>query len=316
VNQAEDLKVRVSAIGDEADGVRSYVLSPAPGVTLPAWEPGAHVDVVLPSGLIRQYSLCSDPADRTGYRIGVLREPESRGGSIELHDTVSRGDELVIRGPRNHFALVDAPAYLFVAGGIGITPLLPMIAAARAAGRPWRLVYGGRRRAGMAFLDELTGDVQVVVEEESGMPDLAAEITAVAPGTAVYTCGPEGLLGAMEKLAAEHLPAGALHLERFGPVGDVEAIQEGDTAFEVELARTGTVLTVPADRTLLETVREVVPGMPSSCEEGYCGTCETGVLGGTPDHRDTVLDDGEKAANDVMMICVGRSLTPRITLDL
>jgi ferredoxin-NADP reductase len=300
-----------------ADGVVQLTLRDPAGADLPAWEPGAHVDLVLTDDLTRQYSLCGDPAERSVLQVAVLREQEGRGGSAHVHDVLAEGDVVRVRGPRNHFALVDAPRYLFLAGGIGITPILPMIAAAEAAGADWRLVYGGRTRASMAFrdrLEELHPDrVDVRPQDETGLLDLAALLGEPAEGTAVYCCGPEPLLAAVEERCAGW-PAGALHLERFAPkAGADDGPRE---AFEVELAQTGTTLTVPADRSILDVVEAAGVGVLSSCQEGTCGTCETGVLEGVPDHRDSVLTAEEQAANDAMMICVSRSCSARLVLDL
>jgi ferredoxin-NADP reductase len=300
-----------------ADGVVQLTLRDPAGADLPAWEPGAHVDLVLTDGLTRQYSLCGDPAERSVLQVAVLREPDGRGGSAHVHDVLAEGDTVRVRGPRNHFALVDAPRYLFLAGGIGITPILPMIAAAEAAGADWRLVYGGRTRASMAFRDRLEerhpDRVDVRPQDETGLLDLAALLGEPAEGTAVYCCGPEPLLAAVEERCAGW-PAGALHLERFAPKAGAD---DGPrVAFEVELAQTGTTLTVPADRSILEVVEDAGVGILSSCREGTCGTCETGVLEGVPDHRDSVLTTEEQAANDAMMICISRSCSARLILDL
>ncbi|WP_433508201.1 PDR/VanB family oxidoreductase [Pseudonocardia halophobica] len=300
-----------------ADGVVQLTLRDPAGADLPAWEPGAHVDLVLTDGLTRQYSLCGDPAERSVLQVAVLREPAGRGGSAHVHDVLAEGDTVRVRGPRNHFALAPAPRYLFLAGGIGITPILPMIAAAEAAGADWRLVYGGRTRASMAFRDRLEerhpDRVDVRPQDETGLLDLAALLGEPVEGTAVYCCGPEPLLSAVEERCAAW-PAGTLHLERFAPkAGADDGPRE---AFEVELAQTGTTLTVPADRSILEVVEEAGVGILSSCREGTCGTCETGVLGGVADHRDSVLTAEEQAANDAMMICVSRSCSARLVLDL
>ncbi|MCE3554355.1 PDR/VanB family oxidoreductase [Pseudonocardia sp. RS11V-5] len=300
-----------------ADGVVQLTLRDPAGADLPAWEPGAHVDLVLTGELTRQYSLCGDPAERSVLQVAVLREPAGRGGSAHVHDVLAEGDAVRVRGPRNHFALVRAPRYLFVAGGIGITPILPMVAAAEAAGADWRLVYGGRSRASMAFRDRLEEQhpcrVDVRPQDETGLLDLAALLDEPAEGTAVYCCGPEPLLAAVEERCAAW-PAGSLHLERFTPrAGADDGPRE---AFEVELAQTGSTLTVPADRSILEVVEEAGVGILSSCREGTCGTCETGVLEGVPDHRDSVLTAEEQAENDAMMICVSRSCSARLVLDL
>lgn len=298
----------------ESDGVLSLVLVDPDGGSLPAWQPGAHIDLATPSGP-RQYSLCGDPADRSRYRIGVLREVVSRGGSEWVHTELRPGQRVRTSGPLNQFRLVPAADYLFIAGGIGITPLLPMIHAVRGGGAQWRLLYGGRQRGSMAFLSELDGDrVTIWPEDECGLLDLASALTE-APNAVVYCCGPEPLLVAVEKLCG----GSELHVERFAaaPVAAEEVAARGPAApFEIELIRSQMVLTVPADRTIIE-VCEAAGVMPnSSCREGTCGTCETKVLGGLPEHRDSILDEEDRASGETMMICVGRSRTPRLVLDL
>jgi ferredoxin-NADP reductase len=299
-----------------ADDVVRLVLRHPDGYELPAWAPGAHVDLVLAEGLVRQYSLCGDPDDLSTLHVAVLREEAGRGGSQHVHDDLGEGDVVHVRGPRNHFPLVQADRYLFIAGGIGITPILPMIAQAEAAGDDWQLVYGGRTRSSMAFQAELQdrypGKVVIHPQDEAGLLDLPT-LLADPGATAVYCCGPEGLLAAVEERCAS-LPKGTLHVERFAPKdGAVEGPRE---SFEVELAQTGTILTVPADRSVLDVVEDSGVQVLSSCQEGTCGTCETTVLSGIPDHRDSVLTDDEQAANDTMMICVSRSCSPRLVLDL
>ena len=292
-----------------ADGVVRLTLRAPGGGLLPPWEPGAHIDLVLP-GFVRQYSLCGDPSDTSAYQVAVLREPDGRGGSAYVHDSLSTGDRVPVEGPRNHFGLVDAERYLFVAGGIGITPILPMLARVARSGREWRLAYGGRTRTSMAFTDDLAhhGDrVLFRPQDEHGLLDLPTLLADARPGTAVYCCGPEPLLAAVEALGP-----GNLHVERFTAQPD-----EGPrTAFEVELAGSGKVLPVPADRSILEVVEEAGVTVLSSCREGTCGTCETGVLGGEPDHRDSVLTADERLENEVMMLCVSRACSPRLVLDL
>jgi ferredoxin-NADP reductase len=299
-----------------ADDVVRLVLRHPDGHELPAWAPGAHVDLVLADGLVRQYSLCGDPGDLSTLHVAVLREEAGRGGSRHVHDELGEGDVVRVRGPRNHFPLVQADRYLFIAGGIGITPILPMIAQAEAAVADWQLVYGGRTRSSMAFQAELhdryAGKVVIHPQDEAGLLDLPT-LLADPGATAVYCCGPEGLLAAVEERCAR-LPKGTLHVERFAPKeGATDGPRE---SFEVELAQTGTILTVPADRSVLDVVEDSGVQVLSSCQEGTCGTCETIVLSGIPDHRDSVLTDDEQAANDTMMICVSRSCSPRLVLDL
>ncbi|MET9897406.1 PDR/VanB family oxidoreductase [Streptomyces sp. NPDC006446] len=295
-----------------ADGVLALTLRHPLGAELPSWEPGAHIDVVLGPGLERQYSLCGDPADRRAWRIAVLREPDGRGGSTYVHKQLGDGDLVRVRGPRNHFALASAPRYRFVAGGIGITPILPMLAAAEAAGAEWSLLYGGRTRGSMAFTRELGrfGDrVTLAPQDETGLLDLAPVLDEVSEGTLVYCCGPGPLLDAVE----ERCPAGLLHVERFRPKPQ-EAGGEGE--FEVVLDRSGRTLTVAPGVSVLDTVRAAGVEVLFSCAEGTCGTCETDVLEGAPDHRDSVLTDEEREAGGTMLICVSRCRGKRLVLDL
>jgi ferredoxin-NADP reductase len=305
--------------GEEAvaDGVVRLTFRSCGGEPFPQWEPGAHVDLVLRPDLVRQYSLCGDPGDRSVLRIAVLREPEGRGGSLHVHDELRPGSRVRIRGPRNHFPLVASERYLFIAGGIGITPILPMIAAAETSGADWRLVYGGRLRASMAFHEHLLatyGDrVSVCPQDETGLLDLDTLLAEPDPHTTIYCCGPEPLLAAVEERSAPW-PRGSLHVERFAPKADADAGAKG--WFEVELARSGKILPVPPDKSILEVVEEAGTQVLSSCQEGTCGTCETPVLGGVPDHRDSVLTAEEQAAGDMMMICVSRAASARLVLDL
>jgi ferredoxin-NADP reductase len=302
-----------------AEEVVELRLARRDGLPLPPWEPGAHVELTLPSGLRRAYSLCGDPRERTGWTIAVHRAPDSRGGSRELHETALVGRELKVDGPVNQFPLLPAPGYLLLAGGIGVTPLLPMARALAVAGLPWRLVLGARDRSRLVYAEELTalgGDrVRLVPQDEAGLPDLAAELSAAPPGHAVYACGPAAMLDAVSELCRAAVPARPLHIERFGPA--VEADGEAERSrFEVVLRRSGLRLAVPADRSVLEVVRDLVPDVSYSCEEGYCGSCETPVLAGTPDHRDSVIGPGERAAATTMMICVSRALSQVLELDL
>lgn len=306
---------------DAADGVCLLDLRDPIGAPLPAWAPGAHLDLLLAPGLIRQYSLCGDPADRATWRIAVLREPEGRGGSRYVHDHLTCGAAVRIRGPRNHFAFEPADRYLFIAGGIGITPLLPMIATADAAGAEWTLTYGGRSRSSMAFSAELAarhaGRVLIWPQDDAGLLDLDGLLGDPQPGTLVYCCGPEPLLAAVESRCASW-PASALHVERFAPHRAVGSTRNDarERAFEVELAQARITLTVPPGQSILQAVEAAGVTVLFSCTEGTCGTCETTVLDGTPDHRDSVLTPEEKAAGDTIMICVSRSATPCLVLDL
>jgi ferredoxin-NADP reductase len=311
-----EAEARVADRREVADGVVTLTLRAVNEHPLPPWEAGAHVDLVLGEAPTRQYSLCGDPADRHEYRVGVLRDPEGRGSSLHVHDRLSVGDTVRVRGPRNNFPLVDSPQYLFIAGGIGITPILAMIRTAEAAGAEWRLVYGGRRRASMAFLDELAqyGDrVSIHPQDETGLLDLASLLGTARPDTLVYCCGPEPLLAAVEQACAGWPPR-SLHVERFAPRPQAEPVRT--EAFDVVLRQSELTLSVPPDRSILSVVEEAGVGVLSSCAEGTCGTCETSVLEGVPDHRDSVLTDEERQANDCMMICVSRSCAERLVLDL
>jgi ferredoxin-NADP reductase len=312
-----DLRLRVDRRTTGAEGVVVLDLRAPDATDLPAWAAGAHIDLRLPGGLVRQYSLCGNPADRSVWRVAVLREPESRGGSAHVHDALVEGVEVDVRGPRNHFPLVPAPRYLFIAGGIGITPMLPMIDAAEAAGAAWELHYGGRSRRSMAFLESLeeAAGQQVTLhpQDEVGLIDLDRLLGTPRADTLVYCCGPEPLLLAVEQHCADW-PGGSLHVERFAPK-DVGEPVRSDT-FEVELAASGLSLTVPPEKSVLQAVEEAGVSVLSSCTEGTCGTCETTVLSGPVDHRDSLLTPAEQAANDTMFICVSRAAGPKLVLDL
>jgi len=305
------VRLRVAGRTEGAEGVVVLELADPTGADLPAWTPGAHVDLLLTDDLTRQYSLCGDPADRSVYRIGVLREPAGRGGSAYVHDRLREGDDVDVQGPRNHFELAPSPRYLFIAGGIGITPILPMAAAARAAGADHELHYGGRSRRSMAFLAELEGTLHP--QDEVGLLDLDALLGTPRPDTLVYCCGPEPLLAAVEEHCAAW-PAGTLHVERFAPKDAGDVVRAG--GFEVELSLTGTTITVTPEQSVLAALEAAGVDVLSSCQEGTCGTCETAVLAGEVDHRDSLLTPDEQAANDTMFVCVSRAAGPRLVLEL
>ncbi|GHF68778.1 ferredoxin-NADP reductase [Amycolatopsis bartoniae] len=299
----------------EAAGVVSVELADPRGGPLPPWRPGAHIELVLPTGIARQYSLCGSPEDRSCYRIGVLRERASRGGSEYVHAFLRPGQPVRVRAPRDNFGFSRAAAHLFVAGGIGITPILPMVHQAAEWGVPWHLLYGGRRAASMAFLDELRpyGDhVSVYPEDEAGLIPLDEWLGQPREDTDVYACGPEPLLTAVEKACAHWRP-GALHLERFRPRPKPP---RPDTAVEVVCARSNRTVTVPPDRSILGALQDAGLPVAGSCREGVCGTCETRVLEGVPEHRDDILSEQDRAAGDRMYLCVSRAVSPRLVLDV
>ncbi|WP_028047228.1 PDR/VanB family oxidoreductase [Cellulomonas sp. URHE0023] len=296
-----------------ADGVLALDLAPTNGRPLPAWTPGSHVDLLLPGGWERQYSLCGDPADRMTYRVAVLLSQDGAGGSAVVHDTLAVGDTLRLRGPRNHFAFTPAAdrSTVFVAGGIGITPMLSMIAAADAAGTDWSLHYAGRSRATMAFVEELVADhpsrVRVYAADEGER--LAVSALTDGPAGRVFCCGPRRLLDAVEEAGTD---GWSVHTERF------EAREFGPPVwpdpFEVELALSGTTLTVDPGQSILDVVEASGAVVVSSCRVGTCGSCETPVLQGSVEHRDSVIGPG--GASQTMMICVSRAAGPGLVLEL
>lgn len=297
----------IDRIDRVAEDVVSLVLR---GTTAPLtpWEPGAHIDLALPNWLTRQYSLCGDPADRESYRVAVRHEPLSRGGSEYVHLFLSQGRTLEVSAPRNNFPLVPAPEYLFLAGGIGITPLRPMLRAAVEAGATATLVYTGRSAATMPFAAELGssyGDrVRVVATEDQARPDFAALAAGLGPRTLVYCCGPASMLAAAETA----FPAERLHVERFRPAVKTFA---PDTAFEVVCARSGRTIQVPPDESLLDALTYAGHPVAAGCREGVCGSCELTVIDGEPEHRD---DIGAPAGR--MYACVSRARSPRLVVDL
>ncbi len=297
------------------DVVRVELRDPA-GADLSTWEPGAHVVLNLPNGVVREYSLCGDPGDRRTWSIAVLREPDSRGGSAWVHERLTPGTVLEVDGPRNDFPLEPAARHLLIAGGIGITPVLPMARSLAASGSDWSLLYCGRSRSRMAFVEELTalGGERLRIhadDEQGGPPDLAAALAA-APDSLVYCCGPEPLIAGVEAALGDPQ---RLRVERFrAPTAAAPA--HDDAAFDVVCAGSGTRVRVAADASVLDALAAAGIAVPSSCHEGVCGTCETKVLAGEIEHRDFVLSDQEKARGDTMLICVSRCRSPELVLDL
>lgn len=315
------LDVVVEEVRDEADGVRSFRLVAADGGELPGWHPGAHVDVVLPSGKQRQYSLTGSPHERHHYRIAVRKIPLDQGGgggSLEMHQ-VQPGQALTLRGPRNAFPFIGVERYLFVAGGIGITPIRPMLYDAIERGADWQFVYTGRDRASMPFLAELSelaaehpDRVHLRPDDEFGIPSGQAILDYAPTGAALYTCGPPPMIDAIRRInlqksgPAENIAT--LHYERFSPPPVV-----GGAPFTVVLARSGHVVRVAEDQSALAAIRAVLPDVAYSCQQGYCGTCPVALIGGDVEHLDRCLTDAQRLTK--MTICVSRG-SGRVTLDL
>lgn len=312
-----ELELRVAGREELAENVIGLRLRRPDNAPLPEWTPGAHIDLVLDDDLVRQYSLVGPVSDASEWRIGVLLEADGRGGSRRVFEQLHPGTSVRVRGPRNHFELAAGERYVFIAGGIGITPLTGMLAEADRAGTPWTLTYGGRSAGSMAFASELRdryGDrVTLVPQDEQGLIDLASLIGAPAEGTLIYCCGPAPLLDAVEAAAVDW-PWDAVRFERFTPAEPAD--RDTDEAFEVELAESDLVLTVLPGKSILETVSDAGIDVLSSCAEGTCGTCETPLLAGEADHRDSVLTPQEKEENGSMMICVSRSKCARLVLEL
>jgi ferredoxin-NADP reductase/nitrite reductase/ring-hydroxylating ferredoxin subunit len=314
------MRLRVTERVRATDDILVLRLASADGSALPAWMPGTHLEVKLPSGLVRHYSLCGNPADRSSYRIAVLRERDGRGGSAELFALAQHADsdlELEVHQLRNRFPLREATHSLLIAGGIGITPLLPMAQSLHRRRRSFELVYAGRDRSSMALADEVAAlpEARIVESRRERRPDLRALLAVAPDGAAVYGCGPARMIAELRALAAAEGDRLLLFTEAFEG-GGPEAVRSDDSPFVVELARSGVALEVAPDRSVLQAVRDVVPAARSSCEQGWCGTCETRVLGGEPDHRDRVLTEGERECGESMMICVSRARSERLVLDL
>ncbi|MBO1112843.1 cytochrome P450/oxidoreductase [Bordetella petrii] len=312
----------VQQVAAAANGIMRLRLASPDGQALPRWTPGAHIDVECgDTGMSRQYSLCGDPADAAVFEIAVLKEPQGRGGSAWIHGNVKAGDKLRVRGPRNHFRLdPDAARVIFVAGGIGITPVSAMARAARAQGMDYQLHYSGRTRGGMALLDELAAlhgeRLHVYVSDENCRNDFPALLARPAEGTRIYACGPQRMLDALARAcASQRWPEDALRVEHFhSALGSLDPSREH--AFEAELKDSGLVINVAADQTLLAALRAANVDVQSDCEEGLCGSCEVRVLAGEVDHRDVVLTRTERATHAKMMSCCSRAAGKKIVLEL
>ncbi|WP_417510091.1 PDR/VanB family oxidoreductase [Microbacterium sp.] len=304
----------VAHLREISASVVEFNLRALDGTRLPDWSPGAHIDVILDDGTTRQYSLCGDRWDAYTYRIAVQREPGGSGGSIALHDTVREGDVLRFGGPRNNFRLAPSGRYLFVAGGIGITPLLPMIHQAELLGADWRLLYLGRSRATLAYADELaafTDRVTIHCADELGRADLDAW-RPIDSAERLYACGPTRLLDDVEAWGA---PEGGhpAKVERFTASANSSSPA---TAFDVVAARSGRSTTVAVEESVVSALRRIGVDVLTSCGQGVCGTCETGVIAGRADHRDSLLNDAERSSSECLFPCVSRSLDAQLVLDI
>lgn len=320
----EQRELRVVQMTWEAEDVVSLRLARIESDDpLPAWEPGAHIDIYVPDGSTRQYSLCGDPGDRGSWQIAVLREPEGRGGSAFVHDQLRVGDRLMVTRPKNSFVLEDAPFHALVAGGVGITPMMAMAEHLDRAGRPFHLTYGGRSAGSMAFRSRLAAlgeRVTFLAEDQDGRPDLEAVVKDLPEGGLVYVCGPLGLLRAVQEAAdAVHgADNDLIRFELFTRAG-VEVTATGTLdadSYELVLTESGHTLRLNPETNILETVLALGIEVENDCRDGICGSCITPIQQGTVDHRDLVLTKKEQAAMDRMLICVSRPTCPRLELEL
>ena len=318
------LQVKVSAAMWLADDIVGYEFTPLPDTPLPDFEAGAHIDVHLPGGLVRQYSLYDLPGEHACYRIGVLRDPQSRGGSVALHDSVRTGDTLTISAPRNHFALnTGRDRSLLFAGGIGITPILCMTQQLARERRPFEMHYCGRSLSRMALVERAQqmsagNDAQVHLHVDDGPPeqqlDARAAIGAPTADKHLYVCGPTGFMDHILQ-AARELGWDDAHLHReYFAAAPIDSTDDGP--FEIEIHSSGEVIAVAANQSVAHALLDSGFDLPLSCEQGVCGTCVTRVLAGVPDHRDLYLTDDERARNDCFMPCCSRATTSRLVLDL
>jgi vanillate O-demethylase ferredoxin subunit len=316
------LELRVRSITNEAAGINTYELVDPAGGDLPPFTAGCHIDVHIPGGFVRQYSLCNDPAERRRYLIGVQNVSDGRGGSAALHGSVRAGDLLKVSAPRNNFSLAPgAKKHLLIAGGIGITPMMAMLEQLQSTGEHFLLHYCTRSPERTAFRERLAPLVQAghaVHHYDHGDPAnglaIAELLRTREEGTHLYYCGPQGMMAAVEKAAA-HWPAGTVHCEYFAapPLAPSDQAQAAGE-FRIRLASTGQTLAVAADKSILETLREAGIPCESSCEAGVCGTCRTRYLEGSPEHCDFVLDESEK--EEYLLICCSRSNSELLVLDL
>ncbi|ATB29421.1 PDR/VanB family oxidoreductase [Melittangium boletus] len=320
----DSLRLRVQRIAPEAEGILSYELVSPEGGALPAFEAGAHLDVQVPGGLTRQYSLCNDPAETHRYVIAVQKDAGGRGGSRAMHEQVREGDELTVSPPRCSFPLLYARGYVLVAGGIGITPLLSMARALQRQDAPWHLHYCTRSPERTAFRELLTSPAfahNVTLHHDNGDPaqqlDMKALLTRRSGGHRLYCCGPAPLMRAVREATNHHeWPREKVHFEAFSAEGVGAVGAQADIEFEVVVRSSGASYAVPPGSTVLQVLRQNGLRVPSDCEAGTCGACITRVLDGEPEHRDTFLPEAQRAARCNMMVCVSRARSRQLVLDL
>lgn len=311
----ETREVIVRALRYEAPGVLSLELVPTNGKPLPPFEPGAHIDLHLPGNIMRQYSLCGDPNDTSRYRVGIRSVSDGLSSQF-VHRKLRPGEVIKVSAPRNNFPLIDADRYLFVAGGIGVTPLIPMMQAASARNKPWTLLYCNKRDTDAPFLDEiraLGGTLSLHSSEAGTRLDVQQRLGQVEENTVVYCCGPERLMTAVEEATAAW-PADTVRFEWFTPRS--RPADEVSGSFEVVCEQSGLTVTVPPEKSVLEALNDAGIPVPCSCQQGICGTCEVRVIDGEVDHRDSILSSSERAANQTMMTCVSRAKGARLVLDI
>jgi vanillate O-demethylase ferredoxin subunit len=322
MSSASTLTVRVARKAQEATDICTFELVDVKGGPLPPFSAGSHVDVHLPGGLTRQYSLCNDPKETHRYLIGVLRDPASRGGSKAMHEQVEEGQELQVSAPKNHFPLAhDAKRSLLLAGGIGVTPILCMAERLAITGAEFEMHYCSRSRERMAFHQRITSagfanKVQFHFDDGAAAQklDMSTVLAKPQPGTHLYVCGPKGFMDAVLTTArAQGWLESQLHYEFFA--AEV-AKSDSDASFEIKLASSGRIVMVPNDKTVTQALSEAGVEVQTSCEQGVCGTCLTRVIEGVPDHKDMYLTPEEQAANDQFTPCCSRSKTPMLVLDL
>ena len=313
----DTIELTVMSVKQATPDVRVYELAAADGGELPSFTAGAHVDLHLSNGMVRSYSILSDPDDRRRYLLGVARDRRSRGGSAHIHDTLEPGDRLNVGLPRNNFELdEDAPASVLIAGGIGITPMMSMVCRLESLGGDWQLHLAARTADHAPFRETLAlfGDRAVFHfddEHGGGVMDIAAIVGLAEDGAHLYCCGPAPMLDAFKRSTA-HLPSERVHLEHFA--SSEPAATEG--GFDVELTRSGKTVHVAKGQSILDAVSQAGVAVPFSCQAGVCGSCETRIVEGVPDHRDLILTESERSANKSMMICCSGSFSDRLVLDL